>query len=48
MDNEGLLGQVMPEGIVTVPETEVQFTEHEGVPIVTPVKPVVPLHPLAV
>jgi hypothetical protein len=34
--------------MVTEPETEVQVPVHEGVPMVTPVKPVVPLHPLDV
>jgi hypothetical protein len=48
MDNEELLGQVMPEGMVTEPETAVQVPVHAGVPMVTPTKLVVPLHPLLV
>jgi hypothetical protein len=34
--------------MVTELETAVQVPEHEGVAMVTPVKPVVPLHPVAV
>ena len=45
--NEGLLGQVMPEGMVTELVTAVQEPVHVGVAMVTDVK-VVPLHPLDV